>query len=54
MLTSRTTVTASAIHPYLVNKIAFLHKDFLTDKSKFLQIGHGNDMSTESFGKVFS
>jgi hypothetical protein len=53
MLTSRTAMTAFAVHSYLVNEVAFFHQNFLTDKSKFLQIGQSNDMSTEKFWQSF-
>jgi hypothetical protein len=53
MLTSRTAATASAIHSYLVNEVAFFHKNFLSDKSKFLQIGHVNAMTTRELWQSF-
>jgi hypothetical protein len=46
MLAARAAMTASAIHSYLVNEVAFFHKNFLTDKSKFLQIGQVEDVNS--------
>ena len=44
MLAAGTSMAASAKNPYLVDKIAFLHKKFLTDKSKRLEVGDMNNI----------
>jgi DNA polymerase ligase (LigD)-like protein len=53
MLTSRTAPTASAVDSYLINEVAFFQKKFLSDKSKFLEIGHWITRIQKALAKFF-